>query len=183
MPPRRLITLEGSPHILLCPLPVVTSVNNNLILQFALSEHRGSKTRYIACAQRAPLLPGPRPVLPLLLELLGQIAVTDCYLTSRGYTDPGDPHSKPIASCWIEARPDLVSEIYWRSVLPTIQTFKADIPGAADISDLLSVASDGSVRVKVRWEPDADEVSSLISHVDQPINLPVDCCGVPAHVR
>ncbi|KAH9850835.1 hypothetical protein C2E23DRAFT_816751 [Lenzites betulinus] len=153
----RLITLGSAPHVLLCPLPVITSVHSDLVLQFSHSYHEGSESRYILCAQRAPLLPGPRPIMPVLLELTGQICINDCYLTSRGHIDPNDPDAKPVAMCWIEARPDIVSRVYWRSVLPTLQTFMEHIPGPVDVSKLVAVAPDGSVRLQVMWLPDEEE--------------------------
>ncbi|KAJ8456697.1 hypothetical protein ONZ51_g11969 [Trametes cubensis] len=159
MPQQQLVTLENSPHSVLCPFYVAASINNNLILCFALSEHRGSEKRYICCVRRTPLNLGARPLRPLLLEITGQIAVNNCFLTAHGHKDPERPDddSEPTASCWLEARPDTISRTYWRSVLPTVHSIMEHIPGEVDISGFVSVAADGTVRLQVIWEASEDE--------------------------
>ena len=162
MPEQRLITLDNSPHSILCPFYVAASVNNNLVLCFALSVHQGSEKRYICCVRRTPLNLGPRPPCPLLLEITGQIAIQDCFLTSHGHKDPEKPDddSEPTASCWLEARPDTISRTYWRSVMPTVHSIMEHIPGDVDISGFILVATDGTVRLQVIWEAEEDEVCS-----------------------
>ncbi|KAI0323823.1 hypothetical protein GY45DRAFT_1215746, partial [Cubamyces sp. BRFM 1775] len=96
---------------------------------------------------------------PLLLEITGQIAIQNCFLTAHGYRNTEEPedNSEPTASCWLEARPDAVSRTYWRSVLPTVHSIMEHIPGDVDISGFVSVAADGAVRLQVIWEADEGE--------------------------
>ncbi|KAI0658949.1 hypothetical protein C8Q70DRAFT_1054633 [Cubamyces menziesii] len=162
MPPQ-LVTLEDAPRIILCPLHVVTSAHSNLVLCFATSDESGSEVRRMLCVRKTPLVPGPRPRMPLLLEIVGQIAADNCYLTVDGHPNTAAADGTAAeddereASCWIEARPDVVSRIYWRSVLPTIQTIAEHITGEVDMSNLVTVTPNGSVRLQVIWQPSPGE--------------------------
>lgn len=159
--PADIITLDSAPDIILCPLYFITMFPQFAVC-FAITEDDEftHEFRRICCLRPDPLAYLPRPKRPVLFEVIGQIAAHDCHLTARGDEEHQDPND-PVASCWVEARPDDVSRIYWRSLLPTIQSVMDVIPGAVDSSKLVAGRADSveSVRLQVIWRAPDGEVS------------------------
>lgn len=164
MPPKP-ITLENATQTIIVPLYFL-SMFRQLLVCFAVTEyqHYAGKHEYrrICCLRPDTTIFNPRQKRPVLFELVGQIAREDCYLTALGdeaHQEPDDP----VASCWVTARPDIISRIHWRSVLPTIQDIMDTIPGGVDSSKLVAgrVNDIASVRVQVLWRAPDGEVSLL----------------------
>ncbi len=163
--PSELITLETSSNIILCPLYFL-SMFQEFVVCFAITEEDEEtfEYRHICCLRPDPLVFEPRPERPVLFELIGQIATRDCWLTALGVENNQDPDD-PFASCWVEARPDDISRIYWRSVLPTVEAIINVIPGNVDSTKLISVGRPGAVgtvRLQVIWRPQEGKVSELV---------------------
>ncbi|GBE81445.1 hypothetical protein SCP_0311740 [Sparassis crispa] len=97
---------------------------------------------------------------PTLFEVVGQIAVEDCYLTKCGdeCLFPEDEKSPTVYSCWIEARPDQVSCIHWRNVVRGLDTIIAAIPVPIDtIHAMRTDPETDSVKIQVGWRPPAGQ--------------------------
>lgn len=59
---------------------------------------------FFICCISHPLRPICGPYLPVIFEVIGRIAVRDCYLTSRGdsYQWKGRSGAFSVVGCWIE---------------------------------------------------------------------------------
>ncbi|KAL6302955.1 hypothetical protein BKA93DRAFT_735774 [Sparassis latifolia] len=98
----------------------------------------------------------------ILFEVMGQIAIQDCYLTTCGdsehYPEPDD--GSPAISCWIEPLPDILSCADWRkamraitkivemgpeSLLHLLRHVRMDLPGI------------DFMQLQVGWRPRASE--------------------------
>lgn len=162
--PSQLITLATSSDIILSPLYFL-SMFQEFVVCFAITDEDEETYEYrlICCLSPNPLVYEPRANRPVLFEIIGQIARHDCWLTALGDEKNQDPDD-PIASCWVEARPDHISRIYWRSVLPTVEAIIDTIPGAVDSTKLVSGHAEAveSVRLQVIWRAPEGEVSSNV---------------------
>ncbi|KAI1782149.1 hypothetical protein LXA43DRAFT_1104648 [Ganoderma leucocontextum] len=151
--PERLISLEGGP-VLMCPIEIFKSTYLFPSLCFGPTDRDGSEKRQICCVrQGANPAANPRlllPKTPLAFNIYGQIAVEDCFLTARGRHRPTD--EEPVASCWLQARPNIASDISWRGIIPTIEAIVEEYGGIVDPSQLLTVGPDGKLRLQVIWQ-------------------------------
>lgn len=165
MPPE-IVTLETASDVILCPLYFLSQFPQ-FVVCFAVTEvdEQTHEYRRICCLHPNPVMFEPRARRPILFELIGQIATHDCHLTVRGDEEHQDPDD-PIASCWVEARPDDISRIYWRSLLPAVQEIMEAIPGAVDSTKLVYGYAQAveSVRLQVIWRAPDGEVSFACLH-------------------
>ncbi len=109
-----------------------------------------------------------QPNVPILFEVVGQIALEDCFLTADGYKSPessGEDNER-LATCWIETRPDYISRIYWLGVVPAVQEIANHIPTAVDTSRVIG-EDQGQIRLQVCYQPPAGQVRCFLN-----------CCGM-----
>ncbi|GBE82885.1 hypothetical protein SCP_0412720 [Sparassis crispa] len=98
----------------------------------------------------------------ILFEVMGQIAIQDCYLTTHGdsehYPEPGD--GSPAVSCWIEPLPDILSCADWRKAMRAI-TKIAEMGPESLLHLLRHVRMDPPsidfMQLQVGWRPRASE--------------------------
>lgn len=176
-----IINIDTADDVVLCPLHVLMSIDPVLEFCFATSYRRDAEYRRIFCVRHARpnIILGPK--MPVLFEVIGQIAVQNCYLTTHGRkkdleTAEGtaderftkDPlaiavdSEETIASCWIEPRPDLASTLYWPSVYPTVKAIMDSVPLPMNTDHAVSVPRrDEVTRLQVVWSPRDGEVSAL----------------------
>ncbi|KAI1782040.1 hypothetical protein LXA43DRAFT_906979 [Ganoderma leucocontextum] len=148
--PERLITLGDGQTSMLCPIKIFKSTYLFPSLCFAPTDRDGSEKRHVCCVHQDA---SPRlflPKTPLVFSIYGQIAVEDCFLTARGRDRPTD--QEPVTSCWLQARPNITSDISWRGIIPTIQAIVNEYGGTVDPSHLLTVGPDGKLRLQVIWQ-------------------------------
>lgn len=110
--------------------------------------------------------------LPVVFTVIGQIAREECFLTAAGdqrEDRPDNIHDKPVASCWLESRPDRDSCLEWRQLPPAIQRVASTaIADDLDTSRLLRFApNDGAVQLRVRFIPYEGEVSSFRARIPE----------------
>lgn len=130
-----------------------------------------SDDHFICCI---PLLPPEEipdddseiDVVPVVFTAIGQIAQEDCFLTAEGDRREGRPghvQDKPLASCWLESRPDRDSCLEWRQLPSAIDRLAStDVAGPLDTSRVLRFApNDGAVQLRIKFIPEAGEVSLL----------------------
>ena len=82
------LLLRYADQILICPLFVVAAVYSNFDMCFVTSDydHTTHEERETCCIniEPDPTLMDPLPRLPILFEVVGQIAMHQCFLTSEG---------------------------------------------------------------------------------------------------
>ncbi|KAI1782076.1 hypothetical protein LXA43DRAFT_1069363 [Ganoderma leucocontextum] len=148
--PEPLIILDNMGAILMCPLEIFKSTYLFPSLRFAPTDRDGSEKRQICCVYRDA---SPRlflPKTPLLFNIVGEIAVEECFLTARGRLRPSD--EEPVASCWLKPRPNPVSDVTWRGVIPTVDAIVDKYGGVVDPFQLLMEGPDGKLRLQVIWQ-------------------------------
>lgn len=146
--------------MLMCPVEIFKSTYLFGSLRFGPIDHDGSEKRHTCCIPRDVI---PRLLLtktPLLFKIIGQISVEDCFLTARGHLRP--PDEEPVASCWLEQRPNIISDITWRGVIPTLEGIIDKYGGEVDPSHLLTIGPDGKLRLQVTWQGDVGEASTYL---------------------
>ena len=84
-------------------------------------------------------------------------------MTAQGCLQPSD--EEPVASCWLQQRPNPVSDLTWHGILPTIEALIDEfaVGSEVDTSKLLTVGTDGKLRFQVIWQGDIGEVSIFCS--------------------
>ncbi|GBE84645.1 hypothetical protein SCP_0606240 [Sparassis crispa] len=97
---------------------------------------------------------------PVLFEVIGQIAVDDCYLTKFGdeCLFPENEESLTAYSCWIKARPDKVSLLHWQNVMCGLEAIIVAIPTPMDTVHTICMDPEtNSVKIQVGWCPSAGQ--------------------------
>ncbi|KAI1784484.1 hypothetical protein LXA43DRAFT_1066735 [Ganoderma leucocontextum] len=148
--PEPLIALGEAESTMMCPIEVFKSTYLFPSLCFGPIDRDGSEKRHICCVRQDA---SPRlflPKTPLVFNIVGQIAVENCFLTAHGRDRP--PDEEPVASCWLQARPNIVSDISWRGIIPTIEAIVDEYGGVVDPSHLLIVGPDEKLRLQVIWQ-------------------------------
>ncbi len=143
--PEPLVSL--SDRTIICPLELFKSTYLFPTLRFGPVDREGSEKRYVCCISPDAL---PRLISPktsILFNVLGEIAVKDCFLTAQGCLRP--PDEEPVASCWLQQCSNIVSNLTWRSIVPAIGALveKYAVGAEVDTSRLLAVRSDGKLRL------------------------------------
>ncbi|PIL31912.1 hypothetical protein GSI_06616 [Ganoderma sinense ZZ0214-1] len=105
------------------------------------------------------------PKTPLLFKIIGQITVEECFLTARGHLRP--PDKEPIASCWLQQRPNITSDITWRGIIPTLEAIIEQYGGEVDPSELLALGPDGKLRLQMTWQGDVGETGRDLPIFDE----------------
>ncbi|KAI1796507.1 hypothetical protein LXA43DRAFT_879942 [Ganoderma leucocontextum] len=154
--------LGDADNIIILPLSAITMVYTSLTLCFAMWEYdpETHEEREICCIRFTELPPylDTRPTVPILFEVVGQIAREDCFLPADGYEGPESNRQEDehLATCWIETRHDYVSQIYWLGVVPAVQEIANHIPTDVNTSRLLG-EEHGEVRLQVAYQPPAGQ--------------------------
>ncbi len=148
---------EGEPAVM-CPIEIFKSTNLFPSLCFGTTDRDGSEKRYTCCIHQNGNPQLPLPKTPLVFNVYGQITPEDCFLTARGRLRPMD--EEPVASCWLQARPNIASDIRWRGIIPTIEAIADEYGGVVDFSHLLMLGPDGKIQLQVIWQGDVGEVST-----------------------
>ncbi len=162
--------LSDAEDIIIVPLSSVTMIYTTLLLCFLVWEYdpETREEREICCFRFSDLPShiDPRPRIPILFEIIGQIAFEDCFLTADGYEDPvsSGQEDEHLATCWIETRDEYVSRIYWQGIAPAVQEIASHIPGSVDASRLLGEV-DGEVILQVCYQPPAGQVRAVAVHI------------------
>ncbi len=158
MPEPLISILDSQPY--LGPLHTLASEFISVGLVFGPTDRDGSEKRHVLCIQhRNARTRELLPKQPLLFDVVGQICHEDCFFTADGIPHM-DPPEEPVASCWLEPRPHMVSEINWRGVLGSVQKVVTHISGPVDTSRLLAVGANGEPKLQVIWQGNPGEVSS-----------------------
>lgn len=153
--PANLVILENAPDIYMCPFFAFKATYVHVAICFSTHEREGSMRCCICCLRRNTTFQRElAPLVPILFEVVGQIVAENCFLTLDGiFPDDPPPNSGlgPVASCWIEPRPNDISHTYWRSLEPTINTINEYIHGNINTSCLITTGQDGSMQLQVIW--------------------------------
>lgn len=144
--------------------------HNTSSLNFFFAPTVQSDNLFICCL---PLLPPETipdddseiDVVPVVFTMIGQIAREDCFLTAMGDQRADRPdHLKdgPLASCWLESRPDRDSCLEWRHVPSAIERIESTAAaGPLNLSRTLRFfPNDGAVQLRMRFAPYEGEVSN-----------------------
>ncbi|KAI1781642.1 hypothetical protein LXA43DRAFT_908153 [Ganoderma leucocontextum] len=154
--------LAGAENIIIIPLYAITMVYISLTICFTTWDFDPDthEEHEICCFRFTDLPPhlDPRPKVPILFKVIGQIALEDCFLTADGYECPesSGAEDEHLATCWIETRPDYISETYWLGVVPAVQEIANHIPTDVDTSKLIG-EDEGQVRLQVCYQPPAGQ--------------------------
>ncbi|PIL33641.1 hypothetical protein GSI_04264 [Ganoderma sinense ZZ0214-1] len=185
--PEPLVSLTQSKPIIICPLETFKSIYLFRNLRFGPIDRDGSEKRHICCVceDSPPAL--IRPKTPILFDVLGQIAVEDCFLTARGCPRPAN--EEPVASCWLQQRPNIVSDLKWRGIIPVIEAIVEEyaVGSEVDTSRLLTVGPDGKLRLQVIWHGEVGEFGLQLPIFDElgteqvPESISQVPFGVPVH--
>ncbi len=159
MPEPLIMVGEGAPAMM-CPIEIFKSTYLYPCLCFGTTDRDGSEKRYVCCVHKRANPQLLLPKTPLVFNVYGQIAIEDCFLTARGRLRPMD--EEPVASCWLQARPNVASEIRWRGIIPTIEAIVDEYGGVVDFSHLLMLGPDGELRLQVIWQGSVGELSSTL---------------------
>ncbi|PIL33218.1 hypothetical protein GSI_04668 [Ganoderma sinense ZZ0214-1] len=153
--PEPLIAVGECEPAVICPLEIFKSTHLFPSLCFGTTNRDGSEKHYICCFPQHANPELPLPKTPLVFSLYGQIAIEDCFLTVRGCLRPMD--EEPVASCWLEARPNIAADILWRGIIPSIEAIVDKYGGVVDPSHLVALGPDGNVRLQVVWQGNIGE--------------------------
>lgn len=159
--PEPLVSL--SKCTIICPIKLFKSTILFPWLHFGPVDHDSSKKHHI-CYVVHKVLPclytSPKPKMPILFNILGQIAVENCFLTTWGCLWPSN--EEPIASCWLQQCPNIVSDLTWCSILPAIKALIDEyaVTCKVNTSKLLIVGVDGKLQLQVIWQGEVGEVST-----------------------
>ena len=113
--------LADAENIIIIPLYAITMVYTSCIISFTTWEFDpDTREEHEICCFRFSNLPSyldPRPKIPILFEVIAQIAPEDCFFTADGYESPesSGADDERLATCWLETGPDSISQTYWLS--------------------------------------------------------------------
>lgn len=149
---------------------VCSDPNNLHSFKFFFAPTVDSDDHFICCIPLVPpeLIPDDDSeidTLPVVFTVIGQVAPEECFLTAVGDQREDRPdttaHNRPLASCWLESRPDRDSCVEWRQLPPAIQRIASTaVAGDLNTSRLLRFApNEGAVQLRVRFVPYEGEVS------------------------
>ncbi|PIL36307.1 hypothetical protein GSI_01970 [Ganoderma sinense ZZ0214-1] len=134
--PEPLITVGECEPTVMYPIKIFKSTFLFLSLCFGTTDHDSLEKCHVCCISQHANPKLPLPKTPVVFSLYGQIAVEDCFLTTRGHLQPMD--EELVALCWLEACPNVATEIHWRSIMPTIKAIIEKYGGEVDPSHLLT---------------------------------------------
>ncbi|KAL1939189.1 hypothetical protein VTO73DRAFT_10230 [Trametes versicolor] len=110
-------------------------------------------------------------VVPVIFTMIGQIAREDCFLTAEGDQRVDRPdHQKegPLASCWLESRPDRDSCLEWRHVPSAIERIESTaVARPLNLSRVLRFfPNEGAVQLRLRFAPYHGELKDTLPVFD-----------------
>ncbi|TFK92371.1 hypothetical protein K466DRAFT_480763 [Polyporus arcularius HHB13444] len=112
--------------------------------------------RYVLCHRREePTPPDRQSNVPLLFDDIGEVSRDDFALTGYGIIGRPDEEVReaPMASGWLQERPNKMSNINWRAVPRTVRTITDSIPAFdVDTSTLYRMTEDNSPQLKLTWQ-------------------------------
>ncbi|KAI1793318.1 hypothetical protein LXA43DRAFT_988141 [Ganoderma leucocontextum] len=160
--PEPLVTLEEADATYLGPFYAINALIITPGFTFAPCDRDGSRSRRICCIQHRKVATGELlPKRPLLFDIVGQISPDQCFLTARGLSQPSDPaDEEPVASCWLEPRTHIMSEINWRGVEDSVGKIVQAIPGDVDTSRLFARDEGGRPKLQVIWQGYSGETTA-----------------------
>ncbi len=170
--------LSDAENIVIIPLAAITMIYTNLYIRFLTWEYdqETHEEHEICCMQFSdlPSFLDPRPRVPILFEIIGQVSHEDCFLTTDGYESPesSGQDDERLATCWIETRHDYISRIYWLGIAPAVQEIVNHVSGDVDTSKVLAEDS-GEVRLQICYQPPAGQVSTSDSVDSLPELVPI----------
>ncbi|KAI0365888.1 hypothetical protein BV20DRAFT_1098068 [Pilatotrama ljubarskyi] len=161
----------------LCTWPLQCTICSNPALAHTLSRLFFAPTvdsdeHFVCCMPVDP--PEPFPVdndmeidsTPIIFTVIGQIAPEECYLTAQGdqrAARPDHSRSGPLASCWLESRPDRASCLEWRQIPSAIARVASAAVGPVNTSRVLRfMPNDGAVQLRVRFAPRDGELRDTL---------------------
>lgn len=164
------ILIENAKPTILLPFHTFLAMSVRFELSFGVIDYSEQEHRLILCTRRQGTVPrGVHPKTPLIFDIHGQIWRHQCYLTGGGYPWPAErPLSEfePLASCWIEPRPNIASETNWRAMNESIALLLNTIPGDVDSSHFTNIdRSTGARRLQIFWQGSQGDVSTATATV------------------
>ncbi|KAI0673880.1 hypothetical protein C8Q78DRAFT_1019575 [Trametes maxima] len=157
----------------ICDMPHGLPPNSGRELVFLeTTESSADNPRYACSLVFEPpelLLGNPRheiDVLPVVFTVIGQIAPEDCFLTTTGDTrTPRQDHiqDRPLASYWLESRPDRDSCLEWRQLSMAIEHVVSIAEHPLNTSRVVRfVPNEHAVQLHVRFCPEEGELDDTL---------------------
>ncbi|TFK78164.1 hypothetical protein K466DRAFT_607254 [Polyporus arcularius HHB13444] len=155
--PSALIDLYNSKDLILSPFHGLTASRLRFNFIWAIeSQEDGHEVRHVLCHRRQePTPPRRQPNIPLLWDMIGEVTRDDFALSARGVLGRSaeEVREAPMASGWLQQRPNKMSDINWRALRLSIRTLTDSIPAfEVDTSTLLRITEEGLPQLKLTWQ-------------------------------
>ncbi|KAI1782022.1 hypothetical protein LXA43DRAFT_905138 [Ganoderma leucocontextum] len=169
--PSPLVILSEADNILLCSLHTFSTTYLSQALCFGVSDRNTSEWCRIVCVRRTSITRTLLPKTPVVFDIIGQISGgSECFLSVDGV--PRDTSStnaasaEPVASCWMEPRPNVVARVNWNGVQASVEQILAEIPGEVDTSRFIR-SEDGMMKIQLVWQGYPGETGASLPMFDE----------------
>lgn len=158
------LDLESLPGKTMCPLSTFAAICSNAVICFRILDSDGYHQCSTCCLRRSSLVPHGLPSKsPVIFTVIGQLSSFDCFLTVQGLQGPrlrashipictSNTGTSEITSFWIEARPNIVSEMYWRGMGESIDNIATHFSERMDTTQIFATSETGRPRLQLVWQ-------------------------------